>query len=225
MKSRILDVHLVLFFNQSLQRPDEFSMMLNTKLDRLFDMLPTMIPLPDDAPKEIPVVLLKSKGGEYSCNISRNKVDFIFSPKKNYEDFSEIKYFFNEKAMNLLRAIDEYNEININRVGFVINYFILNEKPTSKIAEVYIKKDIGETNELSVRFNKKTKENNLFINNVISISNLEVNFGGKKQKGILIQRDVNNQVSNNKLTFDFLKNFVKQRYTDFSKKELDKVVI
>ena len=225
MRSRILDVHLVLFFHKKIQRPDEFSTMLNMKLGRLFDLLPTMISLPEDAPKELPVVLLKSKDNEYSCNISRINIDFMFTPKKTYEDFSEIEFFFNEKALSLLKFIEEYNEVNINRIGFVLNYFMLNENPTSKIAHVYIKRDIGETNELSIRFNKKIKEDNLFVNNITSISSMEVDFDGKKQKGILIQRDINNQVSNHKLKFEFLRDFIQQRYNDFSKKELDKVVI
>lgn len=225
MKSRILDVHLVLFFSEILSRPDELNSILSFKLGKIFDTIPTILPIPEEAPKELPVVLLRSKDNLYSCNISRSSVDFAITPQKAIEDFLEIAESYDENIISLLGAINEYGKISINRIGFVINYFISNENPTSKISDIYIKKQIGNVDEISIRFNKKRRDGNLFINNVTYISNKELLTNGKKNRGILVQRDVNNQVSKNKLTFDFLKEFIKQRYNEFSKEELEKVVV
>lgn len=223
MKSKVLDVHIILFFDNILPRPDELMHPLNFKLNNIFDAMPNILPLPEDVPKEVPVVILKSRDNTYRCNISRANIDFSLSPR-NLDDFSEIEMSFGETAEGLLRAIEEYNKIKIIRIGFVINYFIPDENPASKIVNTYIKKQMSKTNEISIRFNQIQKEKNITINNITYLASTELNIEGKKIKGIHIQKDINNQV-NNKLTFDFLRNFIKLKSKDFSKEELDKVVV
>ncbi|MHB8102360.1 MAG: hypothetical protein ACYDEF_09350 [Methanosarcina sp.] len=224
MKSRIMDIHVVLFFSNELQRPDLLQHSLNFKLNNLFDDVPTILPMPPQAPKEIPSVLLKSVDNKYKCNISRSNIDFSFFPQENVEKFSDIESSFDKTAVDFIKVIDEDNTTSVNRIGFVITYFIPDVDPSAKIVDNFIKKSIGKTDEISIRYNQIEKKNNVTINNVTIIMASELIVNGKKLKGIIIQRDVNNQVSRTNLDSDFLTDFIRQKYKEFSKEELDKVL-
>lgn len=81
---------------------------LNDILSNILDSDPMILPLPDDAPPEIPRIQLKSKDGHYELKIANNRIDFMFRYREDeqettfpvpdlYEKFNRINQYFGEE--------------------------------------------------------------------------------------------------------------------------------
>ena len=77
LKLKLLQLQLALFFHDIENRPDRFISKISEVSGNIFDQMPTIIPVPVTAPPEIPVVILKSGDGTYTCNISKVRIDFV----------------------------------------------------------------------------------------------------------------------------------------------------
>lgn len=103
---------------------------IKVRTDNIFDGEDMILPLPMDAPLEIPRIILKSKNGYFSCNISLNRIDFFRNISGN-DDLSHIK----DELLKIIKQINSYfiddNKILIGRIGFVIDFAIEIEKEKS----------------------------------------------------------------------------------------------
>jgi hypothetical protein len=141
------------------------------------------IPIPKNAPPEIPRLILRYK--EYTFNFSINRADIIFTvyPEKTIP----------EKTINdlLTTLMDDY-QISINRIGFVQKGFL--ESDINKLLDLLGSK-YNSAKEASIRINIPKQINNYLCNNIESLSFVSVNKleGGKQipKAGVLIERDIN----------------------------------
>ena len=89
----------------------------------LLDGEPTILPIPLDAPMEIPRLQLNSKDDSFSWGISMLRSDLRFNdkgePNKKIADISEI--LFKNLYEIIILYTQEFN-LGIRRVGFVANY-------------------------------------------------------------------------------------------------------
>ena len=70
---KIENLQIALFFKNPILRPDiEFKSFIE-KFNTLFDLMPTQIPIPNNAPLDIPLMILNSSNNLYSCNISKSR--------------------------------------------------------------------------------------------------------------------------------------------------------
>ena len=53
---KLVNIQIALFFANKIERPDLFANRVNSRLNNLFDAMPQILNLPDDAPDEIPLV-------------------------------------------------------------------------------------------------------------------------------------------------------------------------
>ena len=62
----------------------ELLLKIKEELGDLFDENPTIIPIPNDAPSEIPRIILNNKNASLSCNISLSKIELssLFQKEK-----------------------------------------------------------------------------------------------------------------------------------------------
>jgi len=94
---------------------------INEAVNNLFDGDPIMLPLPIDAPPEIPRIQLRDSKPIYSLNFSPTRIDFFYNepgkPEKVLDFLKDdyLKYFFN--IVNLVK--DEYR-LSIPRIAVVI---------------------------------------------------------------------------------------------------------
>lgn len=197
---------------------------LKLKIPGLFDDIPTILPMIHLAPPDYPVIQLKSTDSTYKCTISKVNIDFSFIPTKPIKDYKEIENSFNDKANKIVEIVVGYGDGIVNKVGFVLNYFIPHDDPVTKITNTYISRQIGKPSEISIRFNNREENKTPIINNITYITNANVTNSYEESLGIHIQRDINNQVNNDVLTLEFISDFIKQRSKEFYKSELDKVV-
>ena len=212
-KEKLLQLQFALFFKSMENRPDKLINKVDEALEDLFDQMPNMLPLPPDAPAEIPRVTMQSTDEMYVCNISKNRIDFIghyinsgSSVTANLDDFIT-------KIFSLSEAI--FNGKAVNRFGFVEHYFIENRDAVGMLKSKYFKYDFGDLEELNLRYNKPFTAGNLEINDVIEISKGNVsNTNGAQKEGIIILRDMNNKPTDN-LTLEDMKNVIEGNKSKF----------
>lgn len=191
-KERLLQLQFALFFKSIENRPDKLISKVDAAMGDLFDQMPNMMPLPQEAPPEIPRVTMQSSDGIYICNISKNRIDFIghyitsgSSVATNLEDFIEKIYSFSEAI---------FKDRSIIRFGFIEQYFLEHSNAVDKIKSKYLKLELGNLEELSFRYNQVFVSDRLEMNDIVEISKGSIFISGVTQKeGIIIQRDFNNK--------------------------------
>ncbi len=188
---RAVQLQFALFFDRIEDRPDKFIYRVDDALGGIFDQMPTIIPVPPDAPPEIPTVNMQSSNGLYLCNIARNRIDLIVNCMISGDSVSVAV----DKFINKIRPFAEvvFSQKTIVRFGFVGRYFFKTNDAANMIKNKYFKVDLGSPEELSIRFNRRFQNGDLTFNDVIEINKGGINENNiAQQNGIIIQRDLNN---------------------------------
>jgi hypothetical protein len=84
------------------------------------------------------------------------------------------------------------------RFGMVAKYFQQDNSAVNTLRNKFFTSVVDEAEELSLRYNKRSAAYGYKINDVLEISAAEVVTGGKVEKGIFIQRDINNHLIHGK---------------------------
>lgn len=185
---KLLSLQFSLFFNDIIVRPDKSFSDFSEKFPE-FDSMPTILPIPEQAPVEIPVILHNSLDGRYSCQISRSRINILI--QSTADDANGIAI---SKFLNIYNRFNQYvlSKERINRFGLVGNYFYVSDNPIHILMNKYFKDTISGTDEINLRFNKKRNSFNLELNDVVSFSVGYLSLHGDVEKeGIIIQRDIN----------------------------------
>ncbi|WP_305369475.1 hypothetical protein [Photobacterium leiognathi] len=97
---------------------------------------------------------------------------------------------FNAKVRGLTSVILSKQEVN--RFGMVARYFHLDKSSIFTLKKKFFSNAVDGAEELGLRFNKPTEFHGFKINDIIEVSAAEMQLNGVNHKGILIQRDINN---------------------------------
>lgn len=183
-----ISTQLAIFIEGNISRPDRFFEKLNTDLGELIDQMPQIMPVPQEIPFELPVVIGNSVSGKYSLNISKNRIDLI----QNYsadEDVSKQIIEFKSKCKLIISLIGI--EHKISRIGMVGNFFIPSQNPSAFITKKFFKKEDQNLEEASVRTNKISNEFGLKFNNVFSLSVATIGSTHYNGPAVVVQADSN----------------------------------
>lgn len=125
----------------------------------VFDGEPAILPIPNNAPPEIPRIVVKSKDEKYICNTSVNRVDLFFNPKKELEtDLDRIKNEYLSALTKIINFLNETYKFKIFRIGNVANFIIeLKESANAFIVSKYLNESSGisDTFEAQLHFLNK----------------------------------------------------------------------
>lgn len=197
---RVLKLQLALFFLNPEPRPDSYYMPLNTDMGNLFDGMPQIIPLPFEAPHEIPRVTLRSNNDKYNCNIAASRIDLIFNEQGTPEtEWSEITQDFMAKSALFVKSM--FGRTAFVRFGLIGSFFVPDKNPSLTIGRKYLKQDMSTAEELNIRYNKRIESHGYSLNSIVSI-NTAIVAQPKEEKGVFIELDVNNVPSNSQLRQD-----------------------
>lgn len=115
----------------------------------VLDGEPTILPLPNDAPLEIPRVVLQSKNNIHLCNIAGNRLDFIIRIPEGGEYMSIVDF-----KTSMPKIVDSLNNILLTellvkpfRLGLILTYVALPKIGGLSFVKKYF---IGENKDLSV---------------------------------------------------------------------------
>lgn len=187
---KLIQLQFALFFANLDNRPDKFINKIDDALD-VFDQMPTIVQIPDDAPAEIPRVTMQSSNGLFICNISQNRIDLIMNCVQTGDSIAVSLDQFIKKVIIFSEVV--FNTKNIVRFGFVGRYFIRHANPIKKIQTKYFKNDLGDLSDIGLKFNKLFIENNLNYNDLVEINQgSAIENNGPQQVGIMLVRDMNN---------------------------------
>ncbi|WP_417704005.1 hypothetical protein [Rheinheimera aquimaris] len=188
---KIVKLQLALFFQNPISRPDHLMGLVNSSMGNLFDAMPQILPIPADAPAEIPRVQMRSENGKYKCNIACSRVDFILNGDFRDETvWLDLTKDFLAKVKLFIGSIFEQSKII--RFGLIGNFFIPDKSATTSMTKKYLKIDLNSAEEINLRFNKITSSHGYNLNNITSINTALAETNGQAEKGIFIELDVNN---------------------------------
>jgi hypothetical protein len=193
--TKIISLQFALFFTSVSERPDLDFGDLNEKMLNLYDAMPTMRSFPKDLPlpPDIPLITYQSELGDYVCNISRSRIDFIRSSLGKGGDSERMMKDFNVKVAAFIKYV--LSKRSANRFGLVCSFFVDDVAPVSTLLEKYFKPGFEHVEELSIRFNHKKEIEGRRINDVISLSAATEIDEAESREGLLIQRDLNSDPS------------------------------
>ena len=109
----------------------------------LLDGDPLVLPLPADAPSEIPRIVLKSKDERYSCNVSGVRVDFFYREKEPTRKWIELRDEYLQYLSAISQTVVGTLRTGITRLGSVAEFEVpISTSPSLTIRRAYLKEGI-----------------------------------------------------------------------------------
>lgn len=187
----LVSIQIALFLKETLRRPDLYYNEINKEMGGIFDAIPTIIPLPDNAPLEIPVVQMFSIDGKYKLNIARGRIDFFCLSQTLTNSFKaitmqEVHGLVERFYKSILRSKQLY------RVGYVFTAFHEDNDAVRTIARKYFSgEEFYRCSELSLYRNLPITIEKKKINCLLKVSSGNVTKGQTDYPGIIIEQDIN----------------------------------
>ncbi len=220
---KILKLQLALFFDTPQARPDNLMNPVNIEMGNLFNAMPQILPIPLDAPHDIPRVQLRSEDKRYNCNISASRIDFILNGMSEDEvKWPDITKDFLAKVKLFTQSV--YNKSKIVRFGLIGNFFIPDKQSSASLSKKYLKIDLSLAEEINIRFNKRTNFQGLNLNNITSINTVFVETNGVAENGVFIELDINNIPKNEIIKHKILLQIVQNELPNFSPHKVKELV-
>lgn len=179
-------IQFVLFpesFN--MPEPNKRSEFIAKFKEKFSDAQETVLPIPNDAPQDIPTMILSLKNS-YDIRFARKRIDLNFNSNSKEEKSIE-KIFsseFKPLASKLVKTIEDNlaDTIKIEGVGCIIRSYIEVEQSASKFENIINNDselfDFSDNSELMVRNLKKDNleitEKNLRIHEIILMKNQKI---------------------------------------------------
>ncbi|MGS0680637.1 hypothetical protein ACVBIL_05705 [Shewanella sp. 125m-7] len=219
MKTRTISLQFAFFLSDIVSRPDLEFNDLNSKMLNIFDGMPQIIPIPQELPTEVPVMVLRSENKEYACNIARSRIDFIVQRTSDIKSNSDLLTDFKSKILGLTKVIQEKQKIS--RFGLVARYFIQDNTANRTIRNRFFTPAVDGSQELSLRQNKPSEMYGFNMNDIIEISSASALTNGISEKGISILRDINNNPIHNKdLDYQTISGLLDKYFSRISESEV-----
>lgn len=162
----------------------------------LLDGDPTALPVPDDAPPEIPRLMLSKKDNSMRLQLSRQRID-LFRTKTEDEDQVSLGEFL-DTAKKLLPDIAEKIGSEVVRIAVILERFCPDEKPPSAIADHFCKSEfMSESFDGPAAFElhsmKKYKFLKKFeVNSWVRVKSGRFQYGAAKHRPVIVVgQDIN----------------------------------
>lgn len=193
--------------------PTQVLSKLLERFDSVFNGDPISLPLPPDAPQEIPQLILKDSDKSIKLEIARSRANFFRYLKKDEPVIDEDGFY-----KNGLNIFDEYIKCvsaKVGRLALITVRFLENDDPSKALATHFCKEDLLKTpfnhpESFEVHSHKKYSLNNFNINSWVRCKS---GFMKKENKKIIIVgQDVNTLAEEIES-----KDFTKKEIADFIK--------
>ena len=112
-------------------------------LGKRLDGEPVILPIPQDAPADIPRVLLSSADKKWSLQISLARTNLFYEP--TIEDAVRVSVGeFGSVASSFFRPYQEKLDLRVQRLALVTERISQEEAPASYIVDKFCKKELGQ---------------------------------------------------------------------------------
>ena len=193
---QLQNVKAVLFTQRiNLSKPIEIagSFMSNAGIGNLYNGQPMILPIPQDAPSEIPRIILKNANKSYACNISQDRIDFTFSRKEAHATLQDVSNTFLNHLISHVEVINNNLRVSIIRVGVVVTLiFPLKESSNKFVSEKFLKEHLFENSyEVQIGILKREQLAGFETNCWFKMNTLRNKKDQSDDRALLIAYDVN----------------------------------
>lgn len=109
----------------------------------LFDGEPLVLPLPSDAPSEIPRIVLKSKDERYSCNVSGVRLDLFYREKNPTRKWIDLRNEYFQHLLAISHTLVKTLRATVTRLGSVADFEVpIDTSPSLTLRRAYLKEGI-----------------------------------------------------------------------------------
>lgn len=161
-------MQVVLFGQVVLGKKVQVAAELSNQLADLFDEEPILLPVPDDVPAEIPRIILRSKDGKHSSNISFNRAEFVYTEKdKLSRELQGIREEFLTSIGNFAKVLIKSRVIvKVSRLGSITELVTFTEDdPIEIIQRNFLRtEDLGELSQIDLGLLAKMTWDNIKVN-------------------------------------------------------------
>lgn len=222
----VVGLNIVVFWKKAKNNQYDCITELNKVLNNIFDIQPIInsVPALEQLPPDFPVVVMNSSSGRCSITIGVRQASIQFPIKIN--EFENIDNFISYRKQEIKKFVRYFakNE-GIIRVGVIFNCFKLKKNSVSDIINKYCKETLNECAELSLRFNKVSNIDNMYINNIVNISNTEIKANGNIEgEGILITLDINNRPLDKDMNEGEIEKLLKHIFSIITEKKIKELL-
>jgi len=187
------------FFVESLKTGDklDFARSVVNATRGIFDGDPMILPLPEEqeqAPPDVPYIVLKSKNNWYRCNICGNRIDLFFKRGKDIgQNISELWPDYKNIIKDFSNYIKETLNEKIWRLGFVATFVKDVGRSVNEILNgAYLQPNIFEdSHEIQLNILKKINFKSFNINRWIKFRPLRIKEDLSQDFGMSIEIDIN----------------------------------
>ncbi len=191
---------------------------------------PAILPIPADAPMELPRIILRSNDGLFSLSISPMRIDLTYASKTNEDGFpiedSTIEGKFSIILGEIAEVLINKLSASIPRIALVVNVVVsLTESSKDFLFKKFIKDDVLESPyEMQLNFLMKKEIDKYKVNQWLRINTLRNQKNLDDDSALLFILDTNSvQEVNYNYDKTLVKNFVKQLFA-LSEKEINRYV-
>ncbi len=201
---KVITIQVGIFFSQSIDRPDFLIETFNKKMGNIFDKMPVILPIPNNIPDDMPIVILSSKNEKFESKIAKGRCDLFI-----HFDFTEgdVNISIEMYRTLLQKYIECFSNYAVNRIGVVTTLFYECKDPVKKISDKYFAGNYKNRAEIAIRYNEKKNYKRLELNNIFYINDVSLRIKGSEDEhiGALIKYDINNVPTEKDLNYAKLK--------------------
>lgn len=179
----------------NLTKPIDIAQGLISATGTLFDGQPIILPIPPDAPPEVPRIIVKNSSDTYTCNVSQNRIDFIFTEKGMFRSMRDESDKFLNHLLSLIELLKSNLKITITRAGTIATLMLpLKESSNKFISEKYLKEHLfNGTYEIQFGILKKLQLTGYEVNCWFRLNTLRNMKDVSDDRTMLVTFDVNTQ--------------------------------
>ena len=169
---------------------------INTLLPGKLDGDVSILPIPQDAPAEIPRLQLSSADGIWKVSISLVRTDLIYLDPNPSEDKVITETGFTNIASKFFCEYKDKINIRVQRLAFVTDRILREENPSLYVANKFCKEELlherrpfNNVKSFEIHSLKKYEWRNFNINSWVRVKTASLNIN--KEPVVLFQNDLN----------------------------------
>lgn len=190
---RISAIQCVIFTPHLAFRPSDVLAYLLTRWGQKFDGQPLTMPLPEEAPAEIPTILLKSEDNSLRMDIAKGRTSVLWNRTSEEVD-PEVRVDV-EQFQEILQDFTRHIKIRPGRIALVLNRVLPVENPAKNLAEHFCKEawldgPLNRPEQFELHAHKRYRLVNRFdVNSWVRVKTGQRASDGMKI--VLIEQDIN----------------------------------
>lgn len=221
MEFFVLGMEAALFGRVVLGKKVQLAADLSNQLADLLDDEPVILPVPDDAPPDIPRIILKSKNGRYSVNIKLNNVSFKYTEKgKPANELQAIREEFLQNFSDFTEILIKLGVIETaSRLGSVTEFLVFTQDPIDVIKRNFLRpEELEELSQIDLGLLTKTTWDDVQINRWHRFTTRTGETAQGSEPYIIFAIDINTKADiEYKFSHEAIVGFYSRVYTDIEK--------